>query len=260
MSVKYKEFALKLARTAGKMIKTDFHMGMSKEWKADNTPLTKTDLVINQLVIDSVKKTFPTHSVLAEEGNNLLDGSDYVWVCDPIDGTFPFSHGIPTCVFSLALVKKGEVILGVIYDPFMDRLFFAEKGKGVTLNSKKVRVSKANSLKNVIIGAGFSKKNLFNINEILLELKKQDVKLLNLLSITYMGMLVAGGELAATIFPHDVPHDTAALKVIVEEAGGKVTSILGKEQRYDKNINGHLISNGLLHNKLLKIIKDKNNL
>ncbi len=252
-----KEFAIDLAKQAGAIIKANFTLGMKKEWKADNTPLTVTDLTINQMVIDAVQKNFPLHSVLAEEGSAMIEGSEYVWVCDPIDGTIPFSHGIPTCVFSLALTHHGEPILGVVYDPFMDRLFVGEKGGGATLNGNPIHVSPATSLMNAIAGVSYwAVAPFFQYSRLQESLSNQGVKMVNVLSITYMGALVASGELVATVFQGISPHDTAAIKVIVEEAGGKVTDVFGKEQRYDRDISGHIVSNGLLHPKLLELIRD----
>ena len=115
---------------------------MDKTIKKDGSPVTKTDLAINKLVIDRVKKYFPSHGVLGEEQSNYVEKADYVWVCDPVDGTIPFSRGMPTCMFSLGLTFKGKPILGVGYDPFIDRLIFAELGKGAFLNGKKIHVSR----------------------------------------------------------------------------------------------------------------------
>lgn len=255
MTKDYKNFAIGLARQAGKIIETNFLLGMKKEWKADNTPITETDIAINNLVITSVKKEFPCHSVLAEEGDDFSDKSEFVWVCDPVDGTIPFSHGVPTCVFSLALVQNGKSILGVVYDPFMDRLFFAEKNKGAFLNNKKISVSSNTNIKNSLLGICYWKEAQFDFSPLVEILKKESAKIMDVISITYMGALVSNGEFAGTIFPGNKSHDTAALKVIVEEAGGKVTDIFGNEQRYDREIKGHLITNGFLHKELVDIIK-----
>src|SRR6185369_6851970 len=99
----HKEFALQMAQEAGGIIRSNFSMGMKKEWKEDVTPVTVSDLAINKDLIEGVKQHFPGHSVYGEEESALIDGAEYVWVCDPVDGTLPFSHGIPTCMFSLAL-------------------------------------------------------------------------------------------------------------------------------------------------------------
>src|SRR3989344_1795821 len=139
------EFAKGIAREAGALMRQNFTLGMKKEWKDDDTPLTKTDLAINQLVLEAVQKKYPEHSYIGEEGNNIKE-SEYTWVCDPVDGTIPFSHGYPTFAFSLALTKNGESILGVIYDPIMDRLVHAEKGRGAFLNGKRIAVRKESKI------------------------------------------------------------------------------------------------------------------
>ena len=251
----YKRFAIGLAKQAGEIIRNNFTLGMKKEWKADNTPLTETDLVVNQLVIDSIKKAFPEHSVLSEEGDYFSKESDYVWVCDPLDGTIPFSHGIPVCAFSLALVYKGESVLGVVYDPFMDRMFFAEKGKGAFMNKKRISVSSRDTFKHSLFSVVHWNGAPFDFSRLAVVLKNEGARISNI-SIAYMGALTAAGEFVGTIFPGDHPNDTAALKVLVEEAGGKVTDIFGNEQRYDRPIKGHVVSNGILHEKLLALVRE----
>lgn len=251
------QFAINLAKEAGKIIKDNFILGMAKEWKEDNTPVTITDHKINKLVIDEVKKYWPAHSILAEEESQLDGDGEFVWVCDPIDGTIPFSHGVPTCVFSLALVKNGEPILGVVYDPFMDRLYFAEKGKGAYLNEKKIFVSKSAIIRNSVLGIPNWRDATYNLYELVKDLGINHRGLIiNLASIIYMSVMVANGEFIAAVFPGDKAHDAAAVKIIVEEAGGKVTDIFGNEQRYDQDTNGFLASNGIVHDELLEIIKN----
>ena len=112
----YLETAVSLARQAGEMARANFTLGMAREWKEDSTPVTVTDLAINHLVIAEIGRRFPTHGVLGEEVSSLAPDHEWVWVCDPIDGTIPFSHGIPVTAFSLALTYQGETLLGVVYD------------------------------------------------------------------------------------------------------------------------------------------------
>lgn len=249
------EFALDLARAAGECIRSSFTLEMKKKWKADNSPITETDLLINEHVSNAVKEQFPDYSLLSEEGDVIVDGSSYTWVCDPVDGTIPFSHGIPLCVFSLALVYNGESILGVVYDPFMDRMFSSKKGEGAYLNGRKIKVCSTDSLDNSIVGIGYSKNARYDFSHLFNILKQRQVKTIDVYSRAYLGALVACGELTATVFPCTRPYDTAALKVIVEEAGGVVTDIFGNEQRYDGDINGHLMSNGFLHSELMNLVK-----
>lgn len=256
MTEEYEHFATDIAGRVGDIIRRDFSLKVAEEWKADATPVTETDIRINQLVIDSVRERFPRHSILAEEGNDFSYESEYVWVCDPLDGTIPFAHGVPTSAFSLALLRKGESILGVIYDPFLDRMYVAEKGRGAFLNRERISVSPVTELKRSVIGLIQWSDSKFDLSRLERGLQLEGVQVLNAGSISYMGALVSSGKFVATIFPGNKPHDTAALKVLVEEAGGKVTSLFGNEQRYDRAIKGHLVSNGLLHETLLKVIRE----
>ncbi len=243
----HKDFAIDLAKKAGGIIAKNFFVGMKKSWKKDHSPVTATDIAINKMVIEKIKKKFPTHSIIGEESSHLIAGSEYAWVCDPVDGTVPFSHGIPTCVFSLALVRNGKPILGVVYDVMLDRLFFAQRGKGAFLNGKRIKVN-SSGLKNSV--AFWPTRTGSRLKS-----KYPKVFILCLYSICYEGVMVANGGAIATFYDSHYPHDIAALKIIVEEAGGKVTDKNGKEQRYDRNINGALVSNGLVHKELLKFTR-----
>lgn len=255
----HKEFALDLARRAGVIMKEYFHSGIEKEWKANNTPVTEADKKINQLVIDAVKKKFPDHGVIAEEGSHVKK-SIYQWVCDPIDGTIPFSTAIPTCAFSLALVEDGMPILGVIYDPFMNRLFSAEKGKGAYMNDKKISVSQVTTLERGCVGLNGYKDfkmgdKTLNALELVKEIIREKTKIMSLWSIVYPGMLIATGDIPAVIGRGGNTWDYAALKILVEEAGGKVTDLQGNEQRYDQPVLGCLLTNGHLHDHILSLIQ-----
>lgn len=249
----YREFAEDLARQAGKIIKEFFTLGMTKQWKEDTTPVTEADKKINDLVIKAVKRRFPTHGVIAEEESDY-NGQEYVWICDPVDGTIPFSHGIPLSTFMLALTRKGESILGVIYDPFQDRLFVGEKGKGAFLNHKPIKVNTNSSLVGTVIGMNYWKKErmLENTHHALLE---SLTTVMISASVGYLDALVAAGELSANIFGGSSPWDSAAAAIIVKEAGGKYTDIYGKEIIFKGKVAGHVASNGVVHDKLLAMIR-----
>ncbi len=256
MKNNYKEFAIDLAYKAGSLIKKNFVPGIKKQWKENNTPVTETDFAVNKLVLDEVRKNYPAHSVLAEEESNMKDNAEYVWVCDPIDGTFPFSHGIPTFAFSLALVKDGDPILGVVYDPMQDRMFSAEKNKGAFLNGKKTSVPKTQKLAGSLVTVGVFKHSSYYMIKVIEKLNDIGAYTFNFGSIVYHGMLIAEGYSVGATFSSIGAHDVAALKIIIEEAGGKATDVFGNDQRYDKPVKGALFSNGALHEELLKVIKE----
>ncbi len=257
MSDLYKKVAQEVAYEAGAIMRENFKLGMNKKWKEDHSPVTETDHAINSLVIKKINKNFPEHNIISEEGDGVKTASDFIWICDPVDGTHNFSHGVPTSTFVLALTEKGIPILGLIYDPFLDRMFFAEKGKGATLNEKEIHVSQSKEFKRTVIGIGKwgGPANLFPVGE---ELRGRDVRLIAGLSIAFMGALVAAGEFSAILFGGTEPHDTVAIKIIVEEAGGTVTDLYGNIESNGGKIKGQLASNGIIHDDLVSIIKKYN--
>ena len=252
---KYLDFASSLAKDAGKIIRQNLSVGTPRTWKDNQTPLTVVDTKINDLVLARIHDTFPTDSILAEEGSDLSRSMDSVWVCDPLDGTFPFMHGIPVSTFTLAFVKNGVPQVGVIYDPFTDRLYAAERGRGATLNGTAVHTRAAMSLKNESVGVVFWEGNMDLFTPFLGKLVESGGKVFNLVSIAYMDALVAAGEFAATIFPGKSAHDSAAAKIVVEEAGGIFTSLRGAEQKYDREVDGHIAAaNSAIYGELARLL------
>jgi len=254
MATAYLDIALDLAKQAGVIMRKNFTAGMKKEWKDDRSPVTETDLTINDMVLREIKGNFPNHSILAEEESDHDESHEYVWVCDPVDGTHNFSHGLPTATFALALLYLKEPILGVILDPFEDRTYWAEKGKGAFLNGNPIRVSTSSTIKKTLIGVGKTRdiKNLFPVMD---KLHQGGVSIISGLSIHYLSSLVAGGEFSASIFGGKSTHDMTPAKIIVEEAGGRVTDMYGNvPARFDRDMPGQLCSNGLVHDEILSIL------
>jgi len=238
------EIAKDISLRSGIIIKDNLQFGIKREWKSDQTPVTAVDKVINQLVIDTLSSSYPDHSILAEEGSKSNPNSKYTWVCDPLDGTFPFIHGIPIVTFALALVdNEGNALLGVIYDPISARSYTAIKGQGAWLNAERIsagNLDSKTSLKNLSIGVVYWDDNSSFMLPLISKLMSKGVKIFAPNSIAYMDALVAVGEFGATIFPGKSAHDSAAASCIVTEAGGVFLSLEGKSQRYDQPCNGHI--------------------
>lgn len=256
------DIAKKLAKDAGKIMLDYFNSAAANPTlKTDRTVVTKADTEINSHVIKVLSTETPGYSIWGEEESSIIEDAKFTWVCDPVDGTMPFSKAIPISTFSLALVDgNGDSVVGVIYDPFQDRLFEAVKGRGALLNGEKINVSDTTQLDGAYIdeelwimdeeGVTFdSPKDRFN---------KAGVKLTTLCSAVIMGSFVAKGAYDAMIFGQGKPEDIAALSVIVTEAGGRVTDLFGNSQRYDTNIRGAIVSNGHLHSAICDVLKDIN--
>lgn len=252
------EFAKRLARQAGKIMLKYFDHESETEIKSDNTPVTIADKEVNQMVIDEVKKHFPEDGVYGEEDSFGKDRAR-LWVCDPIDGTSSFAMSVPIAVFSLALVVDGEPVLGVIYDPFLDKLYEATVGCGAWCNGGKLSVSTDRLDKLSRINVNWWPNEEYDVLPKAYELSQATgCRVSSMGSAAKAGVLVANGQLAATIFPGktDKNVDVAAVKVIVEEAGGKTTDLFGKDQRYNQSIQGFIASNGLVHDGLVELFKE----
>lgn len=256
------EIATQLATEAGKIMLGYFNSAASNPTvKSDRTIVTKADTDINARIIEVLSKETPGYSIWGEEESLIIDDAKYTWVCDPVDGTMPFSKAIPISTFSLALIdENGRSVLGVVYDPFQDRLFEAISGKGAYLNGTKVNVSEKAELDGAYIDEELwinheEEVNFDNPKDIL---NKAGAKVTTLCSAVITGCFVAKGAYEAMIFGQGKPEDIAALAVIVTEAGGKVTDLFGNEQRYDTNIKGAVVSNGLLHDSICEVLKNIN--
>lgn len=254
----YLEFAKNLAKEAEGIALKYFNFEVETIIKEDNTPLTRADTEINDLVIKRINEEYPEHSIYGEEKSELKENSKYIWVCDPIDGTMPFSNGLPIFTFSIALVDQsnGQPILGVINDPAMENMYWAMKNGGSYRNGQRIEVLKTDSLLNTYLNTDASGKAVgFSNLPLIKTLSEKKCAVMRFLSFIYGGVQVANGKFIGAVFYNPYGHDVAALKIITEEASGKVTDLNGNERRYDQDGTGCIVSNGMLHEKLLEIVQ-----
>lgn len=255
----YLEFAKEIAYEAGKMMLKYFNAKDISSYKGDKTIVTLADKEINTYLINRVKEKFPAHSVDGEE--EQFGNSDYVWVCDPVDGTAMYARHIPVAVFSLALVVNGEPKVGVVYGVFTDTLYSAIKGEGAYKNGEKITVNdyELNDMRSVSNFDMWPEAE-YGLYDSIKELGKKTY-FVSVGSVIRGCMCVASGEFNLAIFPGTKRKncDIAAVKVIVEEAGGKVTNLFGEKQRYDTDIKGAIVSNGKVHKEVVETIKQKLN-
>lgn len=252
----YLEFAKNIAKKSGEIMIKYFNQDNGSSYKGDKTIVTLADTEINSYLIKQVKEKYPEHAVDGEEEQS--GKSNYVWVCDPVDGTSMYASHVPVAVFSLALVIDGEPVVGVVYDPFTDNLYTAIKDKGAYRNNIEISVNDY-LLEDIRTRChcDMSSNRKYNICEVFKELRKI-TRLNDIGSITRASCLVATGDYSLTIFTGtEHKHcDIAAIKLIVEESGGKVTDLFGNDQRYDRSIKGAIISNGKVHNEVVQLIKE----
>lgn len=242
---------MRTARQAAAHIKAGFGSS-SISLKADRSYLTPTDEEVNQIVVSAVKRHFPRDGIISEEGEPVNAEQSRQWICDPIDGTSSFSHQVPTFAFSLALAVDGVPIVAVAYDVMLDRMLVAEAGKGTECNGRAVTVSQASEPQGQIVGIDLRSTTR---NKAMENLEAHEVHVAGTPSVVYRSIMVALGQYVGAYGSEKVnPHDCAAAYLIVTEAGGTVTDMLGNSQRYDRPLHGMIASNGKLHQYLVDAV------
>ena len=222
--------------------------------KPGHSYVTKADIESTKLIRKILTKAYPQHSILDEELKPIKNKSDYTWIIDPLDGTHNFIMENPLFSVSIALKKANEIILGVVYFPALNKLYYAEKGKGAYRNGKRIKVKKESCIKNCLFIydaklRGKTEKKL----RILEKLAKSAWRLRIYGVATYHNIFIAEGHAAFNIDFDSKIWDYAASLLIVQEAGGKVTDLDGKPWTPDTST--YLASNGKIHNKILNVIK-----
>lgn len=255
---KYKEFAIKTAKEAGKLL-VDKHGQIQKlEYKLKTNFRTQVDMESDKLIREAIIKNFPDHNIYSEEEDDRNNSSEFSWVFDPLDGTLPYTFGISDHFgVSIALVKGKTPILGVIYAPKRDELYVAEQGKGAFCNNSRIRASPVEDINKAMIALDYGKLEREKIIDYL-------AKLLSDRGVTYPVSygcasvslsLVASGKLHGYLSLKLEPWDMAAAVVLNREAGCKVTTIHNKEWELgDESI---LTANPKLHDKLFKLVDHK---
>jgi myo-inositol-1(or 4)-monophosphatase len=252
-----KNTILKAIHEAGKILVDNFNSDFKIESKDIISNLvTEVDKKSETRIIEIIKEDFPSHNILSEEIGALNTESDVKWIIDPIDGTINYAHSIPICCVSIGIEKAGEIVMGAIYNPFGNELFFAEKGKGAYLNDSRIHVSSESMLAMSLLVTGFPYNTGNNPNkpvDVFAAIVNKDIPVRRLGSAALDICWTACGRFDGFWEYNLNAWDVAAGFLILTEAGGKVTDFNGgKYSVYNKEI---LATNGLIHNDLLDVIQ-----
>jgi len=241
-----------IAREAGALLMGHFARHVRIEYKGEVDLVTVADRNSEALIVERLRKRWPEHGIVAEEGTRSDTAAQYRWYVDPLDGTTNFAHGYPVFCVSIALTRQdGQLEVGVLYDPTRDEMFAAERGQGATLNGKPMRVSKTTRLAESLLGTGFpSHKRHANPNIHFyqqLTLRSHGVRRAGSAALDLAN--VACGRYDGFWEFNLNPWDTAAGVLIVQEAGGTVTRFDGSPFRLDSR--EVLASNSTIHRELI---------
>jgi myo-inositol-1(or 4)-monophosphatase len=251
-NAKIKRTLLEALARAGRIIRSNFGKKQKITKKGKFNLVTEIDKASEKAVVGLILKCFPDHSILAEE-SAAVAGSGCRWIIDPIDGTTNFAHGFPIVSVSIGFERDGRLEMGGVFDPFRKELFFAERGKGATLNGKRIHVSKVKTLEDSLLATGFPYDRKNNPDAYLEMLRAFLSRIQGIrrggsaaIDLCY----VACGRFDGYYEMKLSPWDKAAGMMIVEEAGGALTDFAGTPLTLSGLQN--LATNGLIHEEMLK--------
>jgi len=220
-----------------------------------NNLVTEVDHKSEQAIFAAIKEQFPAHHILSEESGELIQDSTYKWIIDPIDGTVNYANGIPICCVSIGIEKEGKMVMGAVYNPFINEFYFAERDKGAMLNDKMIHVSTKTELIKSCLVTGFPYTYLDMPNgplEVFGKLVRKGIPVRRLGSAAMDLCWVAAGRFDG-FYEHKLQAwDSAAGFIIIEEAGGKVTDLKG--EYYNPYQPGIIATNGKIHSELLNVV------
>ena len=252
----YLTTAIEIAREAGALLLDCSQRPLEITYKRRSDLVTEADRLSEALIVERLRAHFPEHAIVAEEGGGRQADSDYCWYVDPLDGTTNFAHGFPVFCVTLGLAHRGEVVSGVVYDPTRDELFTVERGAGAYLNNQRLHVSRTADLSGCLVATGFppfatnhdlNVEFYFRFTQLSHGIRRAGSAALDLCSVA-AGRFDGFWELKLN------PWDKAAGSLLVTEAGGRVTDILGRPF----NLLGDeiLASNGLVHGQMIEVFSE----
>lgn len=250
---KYLKVAIQAAEASGEQLTNYFEKihDFSQKNKNKRDLVTEVDIISERIIVEMIENNFPNHSINGEELGKKNKDSDYTWHIDPIDGTVNYSQGISICAVSIALEYKNKIIAGIVYNPFAEELFFASEGEGAFLNGKPIHVSDKTDMAEGLFIIGLSSDSNINQQEqydTLMKVNNATRGVLRLGSAAMALAYVASGKIDGFWAKGLFPWDLAAGVILIEEAGGKITSSSGEDFEFSQDI---VATNSGLHDSLL---------
>lgn len=242
--------ARQIVRAAGSRFLQEIENGVDVNRKGEDDVVTNIDLLVEKLLREEIRRAFPEDALVGEE----LGGASHSgrqWLIDPVDGTLNLARGVPLSSVSLALQVHEQSVVGVVYDPYRDEIFSAERGAGVWLNDTPIRVSSVQNVHEALIAAkpaAASRSEFMALARVGRDMRRLGTAALEL-------AYVAAGRFDAFFEVGLKPWDTAAGGLLVEEAGGRISDAEGNV--FTSGANSTLATNGLLHERVISALKSE---
>lgn len=252
----FTQTALFAARAGGDVLVRRFTTGVKVGYKGLINPVTEADRSSQELIFRILKKNFPGHSILGEEGKGPASLGEYSWIVDPLDGTVNYIHNLPIFSVSIGLLHNGEVVSGVVHAPLLNETFIAQKGAGAWLNGKRIAVSPTSRLIRSLAVTGFSYDVYSRPGAVMRRLVRVSSRVQGIRRLGSAALdlaYVALGRFEAFWEQGLSPWDVAAGSLIVREAGGRISDFSGgKDFIFGRSI---VATNGRIHREMLKLIR-----
>ena len=258
MSSLERRVAVDAARAAGQLLRSELQGSRRIAYKGAPTNLvTEMDARAEELIVRRLAAAFPDDGILAEERGAQAGRSGRRWIIDPLDGTTNYAHALPMFSVSIALEAERQVQLGVVFDANLDELFVAERGRGATMNDRRLSVSTTTTLDESLLTTGFP----YNIRETAdTNLREYAAFALCSRGVRRIGSAVldlawlASGRFDGHWELSLGPWDVAAGGLLVEEAGGRITNLTGGA--LDIDAPSVVASNGGIHDAMLAVLRE----
>jgi len=251
------DFLIELSKEAGEILKAGFGQEHQVTYKGPIDLVTEIDRKSEDLLVGRIRAAFPQHSIVAEESGFLDGQNEHRWFIDPVDGTSNYAKGFPMFCVSIAYACQGKLRLAAVYDPVRDESFYAERGQGAWLNGSRLHVTATKRLIDSMLVTGFpydmqQKEN--NLNHFAhLSRKVQTIRRLG--SAVLDQAYVAAGRLDGYWEIGVSAWDIAAGTLLIEEAGGLVTTVKGDPDFFKPPFD-ILAANPALHPQLLAVLNE----
>lgn len=240
------KIAIEAARKGAGAALKYFGKKINIEIKPNNTPVTIADREAEEAIKQYILSKLPNAEFVGEESGGDLSKSDF-WIIDPIDGTKNYTRGLLLWSVLIAHYKQGKITVGVSNTPLMNEMIYAELGNGAFLNGEKISVSKTKTIKSSFLSYGdistLDLNAISNLSHMCLSSRG--------IGDAYSYHLLANGRIDIMIEKENSAWDVAPFKLIIEEAGGKFSTIEGEE--WEVTDRSCIATNGLLHDQVIKI-------
>jgi myo-inositol-1(or 4)-monophosphatase len=253
---KAKKISIEAAKDAGALLMDNLTKVKQKSFKAKHDIVTEVDIAAEKIIVEKIKSAFPGHNILSEESGATKNNSEFSWLIDPTDGTMNYYHASPPFRVALCLMKNNQPLLSTIYNPAKDELYYAEKGQGATMNGKSIGVNENFDIKNSVVMTHISSKKdarartILALDNIFKKTLHMRIFGSGIAAMTY----VASGKFDVFFNVKTYPWDILPGALLVQEAGGIVTDIEGKNITTEST--SVLATNGKVHKQMLELLED----